>query len=37
MGGCGDRTVRLRPMLILEERHTVVFLEKLEEVLKEMN
>jgi len=35
-GGCGDRAVRLRPMLIFGEEHAAIFLGKLEEVLKEM-
>lgn len=35
LGGSGERAVRLRPMLIFEERHADIFLEGLEEVLKE--
>jgi 4-aminobutyrate aminotransferase/(S)-3-amino-2-methylpropionate transaminase len=35
-GGCGERAVRLRPMLIFGEDHAAIFLSKLEEVLKEM-
>lgn len=34
MGGCGDRAVRLRPMLIFGEKQLEVLLEKMEGVLK---
>ncbi|GAA5932625.1 hypothetical protein JCM1841_000315 [Sporobolomyces salmonicolor] len=36
MGGCGDRAVRLRPMLIFGERQKDVLLEKMEGVLRSM-
>lgn len=35
-GGCGERAVRLRPMLVFGEEHMGIFLEKLEEVLRAM-
>lgn len=37
MGGCGDRTIRLRPALVFQPSHANMFLEGLEQVLKEMN
>lgn len=37
MGGCGDRAVRLRPMLIFGEKQMQVLLEKMEGVLKTLN
>ncbi|KAK0529671.1 4-aminobutyrate transaminase [Tilletia horrida] len=36
MGGCGDRAVRLRPMLIFEESHADVLLYALERALAEL-
>jgi len=33
-GGCGEKTVRLRPALIFETSHAHIFLEKFENVLK---
>lgn len=34
MGGCGERAVRLRPMLVFEKKHADVFLSKMEDTLK---
>ena len=34
IGGCGDRSVRLRPMLCFKPRHAATFLDNLEAVLK---
>lgn len=36
MGGCGDRAVRLRPMLVFEKKHAEIFLEKVAETLQEL-
>lgn len=36
MGGCGEKAVRLRPMLIFQEHHANLFLENLSDVLKEL-
>lgn len=36
MGGCGDKAVRLRPMLVFEQKHADLFLERVEETLKEL-
>lgn len=36
MGGCGDRAVRLRPMLVFEQKHADLLLERIEETLKEL-
>ncbi|GAA5934965.1 4-aminobutyrate transaminase [Sporobolomyces koalae] len=36
MGGCGDRAVRLRPMLIFGEKQLAVFLDKMEGVLQSL-
>ncbi|GAA6060754.1 hypothetical protein JCM10212_006734, partial [Sporobolomyces blumeae] len=36
MGGCGDRAVRLRPMLVFGEKQMAVLLDKMETVLKDM-
>lgn len=36
-GGCGDKTVRLRPALIFEPKHAHIFLDKLEKVLTRLN
>jgi 4-aminobutyrate aminotransferase/(S)-3-amino-2-methylpropionate transaminase len=33
-GGCGERTIRLRPALVFQPKHANIFLEKLEGVLK---
>ncbi|RUS14852.1 4-aminobutyrate aminotransferase [Endogone sp. FLAS-F59071] len=34
MGGCGERAVRLRPMLVFQKRHADVFLDRMEEVVR---
>lgn len=36
MAGCGDRTVRLRPMLVFGESHAEVLMDKLREAVKEI-
>ncbi|GAA5903431.1 4-aminobutyrate transaminase [Sporobolomyces salmoneus] len=36
MGGCGDRAVRLRPMLVFGKKQMDVLLEKMEGVLKQL-
>lgn len=36
LGGCGDSTVRLRPMLVFEKKHADIFLQAVSEVLKDM-
>jgi len=36
VGGCGDRSVRLRPMLTFKPKHAALFLGQLEEVLKKL-
>jgi 4-aminobutyrate aminotransferase/(S)-3-amino-2-methylpropionate transaminase len=36
MGGCGERAVRLRPMLVFQQHHADILLEKTEKVLKEL-
>ena len=36
MGGCGERSVRLRPMLTFGERHVGILSEAVEKVLKGM-
>ncbi|KAL8286893.1 hypothetical protein RQP46_003899 [Phenoliferia psychrophenolica] len=36
MGGCGERAVRLRPMLIFEKKHADLVLERMEKVVKEL-
>lgn len=33
LGGCGERAIRLRPMLVFEKHHADLFLEKLEDAL----
>ena len=33
-GGCGERSIRLRPALVFQPKHAEIFLEKLETVLK---
>jgi 4-aminobutyrate aminotransferase/(S)-3-amino-2-methylpropionate transaminase len=33
-GGCGERSIRLRPALVFQPKHANLFLEKLEKVLK---
>jgi 4-aminobutyrate aminotransferase/(S)-3-amino-2-methylpropionate transaminase len=33
--GCGNLTIRLRPMLIFAPKHAQIYLQILEEVLKE--
>ncbi len=33
IGACGERSVRLRPMLVFKPKHAAVFLENLEVVL----
>lgn len=35
MGGCGDKSLRLRPSLIFQERHADVFFERFRQVLNE--
>lgn len=34
MGGCGDRAVRLRPMLVFGDKHADILLNTAEDVLK---
>jgi 4-aminobutyrate aminotransferase / (S)-3-amino-2-methylpropionate transaminase len=36
-GGCGDKSVRLRPALIFQPYHADIFLERLERVLRRIN
>lgn len=36
MGGCGERAVRLRPMLVFGDKHSDILLETAEDVLKSM-
>jgi 4-aminobutyrate aminotransferase/(S)-3-amino-2-methylpropionate transaminase len=36
-GGCGERTVRLRPSLIFQQKHADIYLDVLEHVLKGLN
>jgi len=36
MGGCGEKSVRLRPMLTFGEKHVEVLCERVERVLKGM-
>ena len=36
MGGCGDRAVRLRPMLVFEKKHADLLVERVERVLKDL-
>lgn len=36
MGGCGEKSVRLRPMLTFGESHMEVLVKAIEEVLREM-
>ena len=36
IGGCGTRSVRLRPALIFEEKHAEIFMERLVKSLKEV-
>lgn len=33
MGGCGERSMRLRPMLVFQKRHADMFLDRMEEVV----
>ena len=35
MGGCGEAAVRLRPMLIFQEKHAKILLKTMEEVISE--
>lgn len=35
MGGCGERAVRLRPMLVFQKKHADILLKTMEDVLKE--
>lgn len=35
MGGCGERAVRLRPMLVFQKKHANILLKTMEAVLKE--
>lgn len=37
MGGCGERAIRLRPMLIFGDKQMEVLLEKMEGVLKSLD
>jgi 4-aminobutyrate aminotransferase/(S)-3-amino-2-methylpropionate transaminase len=37
LGGSGERAIRIRPMLIFSERHAIIFLEKLNNVLQSMD
>lgn len=34
LGGCGDRTVRLRPMLTFQKHHADILLDSLDQALK---
>ncbi|KAK4703069.1 hypothetical protein P7C70_g3148, partial [Phenoliferia sp. Uapishka_3] len=36
MGGCGERAVRLRPMLVFEKKHADMVMERMEEVVREL-
>lgn len=36
MGGCGERAVRLRPMLVFEQKHADLLLERVQKVLAEL-
>lgn len=36
LGGCGERAIRLRPMLVFQKHHADIFLENLSSVLKEI-
>jgi 4-aminobutyrate aminotransferase/(S)-3-amino-2-methylpropionate transaminase len=36
MGGCGEKAVRLRPMLVFGSKHAGIFLDKVEHVLGEL-
>lgn len=36
LGGCGERAVRLRPMLVFEQTHADLFLSRFEDVIKGM-
>lgn len=36
MGGCGEKAVRLRPMLVFGESHADILLERAETVLNEL-
>lgn len=36
LGGCGDKAVRLRPMLVFEKHHADLFLSHLSEVVQEL-
>lgn len=36
IGGCGEQTVRLRPMLTFGEKHSEVLVSTMEKVLKEL-
>ncbi|KAK4050167.1 4-aminobutyrate transaminase [Microbotryomycetes sp. JL201] len=36
MGGCGDRAVRLRPMLVFEQKHAKLLVERIADTLKEL-
>lgn len=35
MGGCGEKAVRLRPMLVFGDKQLAIFLDKMETVLKQ--
>ncbi|KAH0130371.1 hypothetical protein KCU66_g3666, partial [Aureobasidium melanogenum] len=34
LGGCGERAIRLRPMLVFQKHHANILLEKLEDLIK---
>ena len=36
MGGCGSSSIRLRPALVFEEKHALIFLDKFRECLREI-
>lgn len=36
MGGCGNQTVRLRPMLVFQKHHADILLETAERVLSQL-
>jgi 4-aminobutyrate aminotransferase/(S)-3-amino-2-methylpropionate transaminase len=33
-GGCGERSIRLRPALVFQPKHAHIFIDKLEAILK---
>ena len=36
LGGCGERSIRLRPMLVFEKGHADIFLDRLGTVLRQL-